>query len=208
MAAVRTPRSHCEEESGDDRRPVPLDMGHHKGAEEAGAGHHRDRRRVDVEAGNPPSEAVGECGVHSHLHSILCGRELGTVHGSDPGDCIHGAQGTFARSHPWEGKADEGNGTCRDRGRDVLRGSGSGRTSDLDPPVSGVVWALTSAMHVTVEPLNSRWSSFSTAVFRSLAVSNSTNLGFHVNEIESQGPGRAQDAAVTHPFPCSRPVSE
>ena len=35
---------------------------------------------------------------------------------------------------------------------------------------------LTSAMQVTREPLNSRWSSFSTAVLRSLAVSNSTNL--------------------------------
>lgn len=38
-------------------------------------------------------------------------------------------------------------------------------------------WALTSATQETTEPLNSRWSSFSTAVFRSLAVSNSTNLG-------------------------------
>lgn len=31
-------------------------------------------------------------------------------------------------------------------------------------------------MQVTREPLNSRWSSFSTATFKSLAVSNSTNL--------------------------------
>lgn|SRR4051812_17033226 len=37
-------------------------------------------------------------------------------------------------------------------------------------------WALTSATQVTRDPLNSRWSSFSTAVLRSLAVSNSTNL--------------------------------
>lgn len=125
-----TPRSHCEEESGDDRRPVRLDMGHHKDAEEAEAERerHKDHRRVDVEAGNPPSEAAGECDVHSHLHSTLGGRGLGTVHGSDPGDYIHGAQGIFARNHPWEDRADEGNGTGRDHGKDGLLGSGSGTT--------------------------------------------------------------------------------
>ena len=47
-------------------------------------------------------------------------------------------------------------------------------------PLDGV---LTSAVQVTRAPLNSRWSSFSTAVLRSLPVSNSTNLVSNVNSL-------------------------
>lgn len=126
VVADHTPHSHCGEESGDDRRLVRLDMGHHKDAEEAEAEHHKDHRRVGVGAGNPPFEAAAGCDVHSHLRSTLGGRGLGTVHGSDPEGCNHGPQGIFARNHPWEDRADEGNGTGRDHGRDGLLGSGSG----------------------------------------------------------------------------------
>lgn len=71
------------------------------------------------------------------------------------------------------------------------------------------VESLTSGTQLTRDPLNSHWSSFSTAVFRSLAVSNSTNLVFMLSVRWNESLGdQAQHGMETHPFPCSRPVSE
>lgn len=49
-----------------------------------------------------------------------------TFHGSDPGGCIHEVQGSVGHSHPWEDRADEGNGTGKDHGRNVHHSFGSG----------------------------------------------------------------------------------
>jgi hypothetical protein len=183
-------RSHFEEENEDGHTAAPLDRDHRSGAAGAeGPGHHRGPRRDDGEAGSPPSGVVGACGVHSHRgHSSLGAWERATVHDSGPGDCIHGAQGTFGRIHPWEDRAGVESETGTGPGRDGLHGFGSGERDETGrwfleselrgPEMSGTGEAgfLTSATQVTREPLNSCWSSFSTAVLRSFAVSNSTNL--------------------------------
>lgn len=191
---AHTRRSHFEEGNGDGHMAAPLDRDHRSGAAGAEGGHHRGPRTDDVEAGSPPSGVAGVCGVHSHRgHSSLGAWERATVHDSGPGDCIHGAQGTFGRIHPWEDRAGVGSETGMGPGRDGLHGFGSGRRYETGrwflgselrgPDMSGAGEAgfLTSATQVTREPLNSCWSSFSTAVLRSFAVSNSTNLVFLVN---------------------------
>lgn len=110
-----------------DRRAAPPDMGHHSGAEEAEPGHHRDPRKDDAEAGSLLCEDAGECDVRIHrVHSSLGGWGWATVHGNDPGDCIHVARGTFCRIHPREGRAGEGSETDMGHGRDALRRVGSG----------------------------------------------------------------------------------
>lgn len=119
-------RSHFEEENEDDHTVAPLDRDHRSGAAGAeGPGHHRGPRRDDGEAGSPPSGVVGACGVHSHRgHSSLGAWERATVHDSGPGDCIHGARGTFGRIHPWEDRAGVESETGRGPGRDGLHGFG------------------------------------------------------------------------------------
>lgn len=83
------------------RIAAPLDRGHHSGAAEAGAGHHKGPRTDDGEADSPPSGGAGVCDVHSHRgHSILRAWGPVTVHDNGPGDCIHGGWGTFGRIHP------------------------------------------------------------------------------------------------------------
>jgi hypothetical protein len=187
-------RTHPEEGTAGDHTAGLLDKGHRSGAVAAEAGHHRGPRMDDGEGDSLPSGDAGACGVHSHRgHSSLRAWERVIVHDSAPGDCIHGAQGTFGRSHPWEDRAGVGSETGMAPGRDGLQSSGSEERNETGRRIleganyEGLVCPgleagfLTSATQVTREPLNSCWSSFSTAVLRSFAVSNSTNLVILVN---------------------------
>lgn len=190
---AHTQRSHLEVGNGVVRRAVPPDKGHRSGAEGAEAGHHRGPRRDGGEVHSLPSGDAEACGVHSHRgHSSLGAWGRASVHDSVPGGCIHGAWGTFGRIHPWVGRAGVGSETGTGHGRDGLHGSGSGENDEtgrwfLGSKLRGLDMSgleagfLTSATQVTREPLNSCPSNFSTAVLRSLAVSNSTNLVFLVN---------------------------
>jgi hypothetical protein len=125
--ADHTQRSQLVVVSEADRRAAPPDKGHHSGVEEAEAGHHMGPRKDDAGVGSLQSEDAGECDVHIHRgHSSPGGWEWAIVHGSDPGDCIHGVRRTFGRIHPWEGRAGEGSETDTGHGRDALHRVGSG----------------------------------------------------------------------------------
>lgn len=190
---AHTQHNHLGVGSGVVHRAAPPDKGHRSGAEGAEAGHHRGPRTDGGEAHSLPSGDAAACGVRSHRgHSSLGAWGRASVHDSVPGGCIHGAWGTFGRIHPWVGRAGVGSETGTGHGRDGLHGSGSGENDEtgrwfLESELRGLDMSgleagfLTSATQVTREPLNSCPSSFSTAVLRSLAVSNSTNLVFLVN---------------------------
>lgn len=144
-------------------------------------GHRRGHRRDDAGEGSLPSEDEEECGVRIHPgHNSPSGLGWESVPDSEPGGCSHAAQGTAGHTHPWAGNSDEGTEIGTGHEWHVHPGRFESRKGMrfLVPLRSYVpVKLLTSAMQVTREPLNSRPSSFSMAVFRSLAVSNSTNLG-------------------------------
>jgi hypothetical protein len=125
-------RSHFGEENEDGHKAAPLDRDHRSGAAGGEAWHHRGPRTDDGEADSPPSEGAGAYGVHSHRgHSTLGARGRATVHDSDPGDCIHGEQGTFGRIHPWEDRADGESETGTGPDRDGLHGFGSGKRDEM-----------------------------------------------------------------------------
>ena len=137
--------------------------------------HHRAHHRVDAGEGSHQSGGGEGCDGHIHLgRSILRGGGWGSARGSGRAGCSLGVQGGISgRNHQWVGSLFGGNGPGRVHGRGRV---GSGRDEDFLSWFPWFLGVLTSATQFTLAPLNSRPSSFSTAVFRSLAVSNSTNL--------------------------------
>lgn len=166
------------EESGDVHRAWGECTGRHN----AGAGadeRHRGLHRHGAGEGSLQSEDGGASAAHIHPgHSSPAGVEWGTAPGSGRAGCIHEGRGTSGRIHLWEDSSAEGNGIGRGHAGPGHQGFGSKRRHE-DGGVSsslGAERSLTSATQVTREPLNSRPSSFSMAVFKSFAVSYSTNL--------------------------------
>lgn len=177
-------RNQLSEESEDGHRVAQPGRDHHSAEEVVGRAHRKGHRRADAAvADSLPSEGVGESDVHTHPgHNSPRGAGPGTVHDSGPADCSH--EEASDRIHPGEGRPDAGSETGM--GRNGLHSSGSGEgyeNAGMPGTGSRLMGRLTSATQVTRDPLNSRWSSFSTAVFRSAAVSNSTNLCPDVNGI-------------------------
>lgn len=156
-----------------------------KGRGEAGSRGGKGHRSGPVEAGEGNHPWAVEGGIDSgagHRSS----RDGGSYHGIRRGshaDYILGAEARGGRSHPWEGEVVGNQGTETDRGNhfgECLVGSRGQVNVRAKAPglVNGMDGRMTrtSAIQVTGLPLNSRLSSFSTAVFRSDAVSNSTKL--------------------------------
>lgn len=139
-----------------------LEEGSHDGKD------HRNHHGAVVDSHQLGHELAVEIGSgHGHHHSNPDG-EVESYHGSH-GGYIHEVRGD--RSH---------HSLCDLQANEIWGGSHEGypagsiycqnKTCGCEGP------QLTSATHVTRTPLNSRPSSFSTAVFRSAAVSNSTKL--------------------------------
>lgn len=162
---------------------------------------HRDRRMGGVVEGSHLAEDEEESVDRSH-HEIRSNR----------GDHRESARGNLEDCSLEVGRGDRSP-HPEDRRHDGEGfGSGTGHGLDALPVSRGnvnksallEVTKLTSATHLTVEPLNSRLSSLSTAVLRSVAVSNSTKLGSSL-AIGLEGEGNH----VVYPLPSrSRPVSE
>lgn len=140
-------------------------------------GHHRD----GVVEDSHQCEGVAVCDVHNHHdHNNHDEEGAENVRDSESGGCNHGGEvvveGHVCRSRPEEDIHDEG-----------VIGSDKGLGTECAPrqvvSEKDEKWflqtrenSLTSGVHVTLEPLNSRPSSLSTATLRSLEDSNSTKL--------------------------------
>lgn len=171
-ACIRRSSGEC----GDVQKPWVACMGHHNAEAAWEDERHKNHHRDDAEGESLPSGDAGECDVRNHHNSPDAG-ERGNARDSRVDCNHHGVEGISGHSHQWEDSL------CGESEPDKVPGKHGhlGVGSKIDMRISfqafpGRLRALTSGTQVTLAPLNSRPSSFSTAVFRSLAVSNSTNL--------------------------------
>lgn len=152
-------------------------MGHHNEEAAWEDERHKSHHRDDAEGESLPSGDAGEYDVRIHHHNSPDVGERGNARDSRVGCNHHGVEGVSGRSHQW------GDSFCGESEPDKAPGKhdhlGVGSKSEMRisfQAFPGRLRVLTSGMQVTLAPLNSRPSSLSTAVFRSFAVSNSTNL--------------------------------